>query len=77
MHRHNTSRRKNICNSFLIKSELNKKKPKQLETIQNYIEDVISLSKVLEWGGVSFGKNEWFKIKLALKVIITNLEIDG
>jgi hypothetical protein len=37
------------------------------------MEDVISLSKVLEWGGVSFGKNDWFKIRLALKVHIINL----
>jgi hypothetical protein len=77
MHRHYSTRRKNIRNTHLNQSELNKKKPKNLETIENYIEDVISLSKVLEWGGVSFGKNEWFKIKLALKVYITNIETNG
>jgi hypothetical protein len=48
---------------------LNRKKPKQLETINNHIEDVVSLSKVLEWGGISFGKKEWFKIRLAMQVL--------
>lgn len=32
------------------------------------MEDVLSLARVLEWGGISFGKNQWFKIRLAVKV---------
>lgn len=52
--------------------ELNKKKPKQIETINNYIEDVLSLSRVLEWAGISFNKTEWFKIRLAMKKLLIN-----
>jgi hypothetical protein len=52
--------------------ELNKKKPKQIETVNNYIEDVLSLSRVLEWAGISFNKNEWFKIRLAMKKLLLN-----
>ena len=55
---------------------MNKKKPKQLETIENYIEDVLSISRIMEWAGVSFGKNEWFKIRIAMKVDFFNLEIN-
>lgn len=32
------------------------------------MEDILSKAKLLEWGGISFGKNEWFKIRLATKV---------
>jgi hypothetical protein len=49
---------------------LNKKKPKQLETVENYMEDVFYISRLLEWGGISFSKNEWFKIRLAMKKIL-------
>lgn len=49
---------------------MNKKKPKQVETIANYMEDILSLSRVLEWGGISFSKNEWFKIRLAMKKLL-------
>jgi len=53
-----------------IFSELNKKKPKQIETIHNYIEDVLELSKILEWGGISFSRSEWFKIRLGMKKLM-------
>lgn len=53
-----------------IFNELNKKKPKQIYTIPHYMEDVLSLSRILEWGGVSFSKNEWFKIRLGMKKLM-------
>jgi hypothetical protein len=34
------------------------------------MEDILSQARLLEWGGISFGKNEWFKIRLAIKVNI-------
>lgn len=43
------------------------------------MEDILSLAKVLEWGGISFGKNEWFKIRISMRVIhlFNCLEIVG
>jgi hypothetical protein len=53
-----------------ILTELNKKKPKEVPLINHYIEDVLLLSRMLEWAGISFGKNEWFKIRLAMKKLM-------
>ena len=53
-----------------VLKELNKKKPKQIETVNNYIEDILSLCKVLEWAGISFSKNEWFKLRQAMKGLV-------
>lgn len=50
--------------------DLNKKKGKSVETVDNYIEDILSLSRIMEWGGISFSKNEWFKIRLAMKKLL-------
>ena len=36
--------------------------------MENYVEDVLSLSRILEWAGISFGKNTWFKIRYAMNV---------
>lgn len=58
-----------------VMKELNKKKPKQMETVDNYMEDVLFQSRILEWGGVSFSKNEWFKIRMAMKKLL--LESDA
>jgi radial spoke head protein 4A len=49
---------------------LNKKKGKQLDTVDGYLEDILYLSRILEWGGISFSKNEWFKIRLAMKKLL-------
>jgi hypothetical protein len=57
-------------NEEIIFKELNKKKAKKIETVNHYIEDVLALSRVLEWAGVSFNKTEWFKIRLAMKKLL-------
>lgn len=57
-----------------ILKELGKKKPSQksnhIQTIPNYMQDVLALSQVLAWGGIGFGKNEWYKIRLAMKKLL-------
>jgi len=55
-----------------VLKELNKKKPKQIEIVPNYIEDILSLSRVLEWAGISFNKTEWFKLRQSLKNLVIN-----
>ena len=50
--------------------ELNKRKSKKVETVTNYMEDVLALSRVLEWGGITFNKSKWFKIRLAMKKLL-------
>lgn len=46
------------------------KNPKEAKLIDNYMEDVLLQSKLLEWGGVSFGDEEWYKIRMAMKKIL-------
>jgi len=45
-----------------------KKKQKNIAVTENYIQDIISQSKLLEWAGISFNKTEWYKISIAMKV---------
>ena len=40
------------------------------KTINHYMEDILSQSKMLEWAGVSFGQNEWYKLRLAMKKLL-------
>jgi len=44
-----------------------KKKQKNIAVTENYIQDIISQSKLLEWAGISFNKTEWYKISIAMK----------
>ena len=43
---------------------------KSTKLINNYMEDIISQSKLFEWGGISFSDEEWYKIRLAMKKIL-------
>ena len=53
----------------LIKETL-KKKTKTTDTLNNYMQDIMSQARLLEWAGISFNKTEWYKISLAMKVSI-------
>ena len=46
------------------------KNPKKATLLNNYMEDILSQSKLFEWGGVSFNEEEWYKIRLAMKKIL-------
>ena len=51
----------------LIKDTL-KKKTKTTDTLNSYMQDIMSQARLLEWAGISFNKTEWYKISLAMKV---------
>ena len=40
------------------------------QTIDHYMEDILSYSTMLEWAGISFGQGDWFKIRLAMKRLL-------
>ena len=53
-----------------ILTDFSLKKKKLAQTIPNYMEDILQQSKLLEWGGVSFSDEEWYKIRMAMKKIL-------
>ncbi|MCQ2818742.1 MAG: hypothetical protein MJ252_15860 [archaeon] len=55
-----------------VMTEYALKRPKEAQLVENYMEDVLQQAKLLEWGGVSFGDEEWFKIRMAMKKILVN-----
>ena len=40
------------------------------KTINHYMEDLISQSKILEWAGITFNELEWYKIRIAMKKLL-------
>jgi hypothetical protein len=32
------------------------------------MDDILSQARVLEWGGVSFNRTEWVKLRISMKV---------
>ena len=53
-----------------ILTEFSLKKKNIAKTIPNYMEDILQQSKLLEWGGISFSDEEWYKIRMAMKKIL-------
>ena len=53
-----------------ILTEFSLKKKNLAKTIPNYMEDILQQSKLLEWGGISFSEEEWYKIRMAMKKIL-------
>ena len=51
-------------------TEFSQKRKQEATTINNYMEDILSQSKLFEWGGISFSEEEWYKIRLAMKKIL-------
>ena len=51
-------------------TEFSQKKKQEAKTINNYMEDVLHQSKLFEWGGICFGDEEWYKIRLAMKKLL-------
>ena len=47
-----------------------KKSDKPIKQLNNYMEDIISQSELLEWGGISFNEIEWYKIRTAIKKLL-------
>jgi hypothetical protein len=39
-----------------------------LPIVDNYIEDILAISRMLQWAGISFGQNTWFKLRYAMNV---------
>ena len=38
--------------------------------VSHYMDDILSQAKMLEWAGVTFGQNEWYKLRLAMKKLL-------
>ena len=38
--------------------------------LNNYMEDILSQSKILEWAGITFNQKEWYKLRLAMKKLL-------
>ena len=53
-----------------VLSEFSQQKKHNAKTINNYMEDVLHQSKLFEWGGICFGDEEWYKIRLAMKKLL-------
>ena len=53
-----------------ILTEFSLKKKNLAKTVPNYMEDILQQSKLLEWGGISFSEEEWYKIRMAMKKIL-------
>ena len=53
-----------------VLTNFSSKNDKTIKTIPNFMEDIISQSKLLEWGGVSFSDEEWYKIRMSMKKIL-------
>lgn len=53
-----------------VLSEHALKNPSEAKLIDNYMEDVLQQAKLFEWGGISFGDEEWYKIRMAMKKIL-------
>ena len=53
-----------------IYSQINKPDQNKIKLIPNYMEDIISQSQLLEWGGISFNELEWYKIRTAAKKLL-------
>jgi radial spoke head protein 4A len=47
-----------------------KKSDRPIKQLNNYMEDIIAQSELLEWGGISFNDIEWYKIRTALKKLL-------
>ena len=52
-----------------ILKEINKQ-DKSIKVLNNYMEDILAQSELLEWGGVSFNELEWYKIRIATKKLL-------
>ena len=52
-----------------ILNSLNKQ-DKSIKVLNNYMEDILAQSELLEWGGVSFNELEWYKIRTATKKLL-------
>ena len=61
-----TQQEKKTIFTHIKKSEQNK-----IKLLPNYMEDILSQSQLLEWGGISFNEVEWYKIRLAAKKLLT------
>ena len=53
-----------------VLTDFSLKKRVETKTLPNYMEDLLSQSKLFEWGGVSFSEEEWYKIRMAMKKIL-------
>lgn len=53
-----------------ILKEIDVVKEKQLPVISNLTDDILEKANILESAGVTFGKNTWYKIKLAIKRLL-------
>ena len=53
-----------------ILSENTKIKISKTKDITNYMEDILSQSKIFEWAGITFNQMEWYKIRIAMKKIL-------
>lgn len=59
-----------------IFKHINNKKSKTLLKIETKIEDILEKSLILEQSGITFGKDTWFKIKLAMKKIVLKENVE-
>lgn len=57
-------------NEEKILKEETKVKIDKTKEINNYMSDLFFTANMLEWAGISFNSNEWFKLKIAIKKIL-------
>ena len=55
--------------SKVLKENL-KIKVLKTKTLNHYMEDILSQSKMLEWAGITFNSKEWYKLRLAMKKLL-------
>ena len=53
-----------------ILSENTKIKIPKTKDVTNYMDDILSQSKIFEWAGITFNPMEWYKIRIAMKKIL-------
>lgn len=53
-----------------IVKQINNKKLKKFSKVNNLMDDIIEKSRILEWAGINFGKETWYKLKLAMNKLM-------
>ena len=46
-------------------------KTQKVKIVDHYMDDILTHAKLFEWGGISFSDDEWFKIRIAMKKLLT------
>ena len=53
-----------------VLKENTKVKILKTKVLNNYMEDLLAQSKILEWAGITFSSKEWYKLLVAMKKLL-------